>query len=112
MAGMVSTVRRQLVTRRCRVCEWQGEGIEPAEAETDCPWCHAPSRVVRAVALAERRQPLGLSVHAAALGRKGGLKGGRARAAALPAHRRKQIAQLAARARWGRRAKRDGGETA
>jgi hypothetical protein len=112
MAVMVSMVRRQLVTRRCRVCEWQGEGIEAAEAETDCPWCHAPSRVVRAVSLAERRQPLGLGVHAAALGRKGGLKGGRARAAALPAQRRKQIAQLAARARWSRRAKGDGGETA
>ena len=109
---MVSTARRQLVTRRCRVCEWQDEGIELAEAEADCPWCHAPSRVVRAVSLAERRRPLGLSVHAAALGRKGGLKGGRARAAALPAHRRKQIAQLAARARWSRRPKRDGGETA
>jgi hypothetical protein len=109
---MTSMPRRQLVTRRCRVCEWQGEGIESAEAETDCPWCHAPSRVVHTVALAERRRPLGLSVHAAALGKKGGQKGGRARAAALPAHRRKQIAQLAARARWSRRAGGGGGETA
>jgi hypothetical protein len=100
--------RRQLVTRRCRVCEWQGEGIEAADADTDCPWCHAPTRCVRTVALAERRRPLGLSVHAAALGRRGGLKGGRARAAALPAARRRQIAQLAARARWGRRPKREG----
>jgi hypothetical protein len=101
--------RRQLVTRRCRVCEWQGERVETTDEDTDCPWCHAPTRRVNAIALVERRRPLGVSVHAAALGRRGGLKGGRARAAALPALRRRQIAQIAARARWGRRAKRDGG---
>ena len=61
---MVAEARRQLVTRRCRVCEWQGERIEAAGADTDCPWCHAPTRCVRAVALAERRRPLGVSVHA------------------------------------------------
>lgn len=38
---------------------------------------------------------------AAALGRKGGLKGGPARAQALTAKRRKEIAQKAAAARWG-----------
>jgi hypothetical protein len=100
---------RQLVTLRCRVCEWQGERIESADADSDCPWCHAPTRRLRAVALAERRSPIGVSVHAAALGRRGGLKGGRARAAALPAARRRQIAQMAARARWSRRPKREGG---
>jgi hypothetical protein len=108
MDPVTNAARRQLVTRCCRVCEWQGEGIESAGADTDCPWCHAPTRSVRAVALAERRRPLGLSVHAAALGRRGGLKGGRARAAALPAARRRQIAQMAARARWSRRPKREG----
>ena len=100
---------RQLVTRRCRVCEWQGERIETAGADMDCPWCHAPTRCIRTVGLAERRRPLGVSVHAAALGRRGGLKGGRARAAALPAARRRQIAQIAARARWSRRPKREDG---
>jgi hypothetical protein len=44
--------------------------------------------------------------HAVALGRLGGLKGGRAggraRAAALSSHRRKEIAGLGAAARWGR----------
>ena len=106
---MVADARRQLVTRRCRVCEWQGELIEAAGADTDCPWCHAPTRCVRAVALAERRRPVGFSVHAAALGRRGGLKGGLARAAALPAARRRQIAQMAARARWSRKPRREGG---
>jgi hypothetical protein len=33
-------------------------------------------------------------------GRKGGLKGGKARAASLSPHKRKQIAKKAAKARW------------
>jgi hypothetical protein len=37
---------------------------------------------------------------AVALGRLGGLKGGKARAEKLSAERRKQIARLAAKARW------------
>jgi hypothetical protein len=38
---------------------------------------------------------------AVALGRMGGLKGGRARAKKLSDRRRKQIAKKAAKARWG-----------
>jgi hypothetical protein len=41
--------------------------------------------------------------HAAALGRLGGLKGGRARADKLSAKERRAIARKAARARWKRR---------
>lgn len=37
---------------------------------------------------------------AVALGRLGGMKGGKARAASLTAKRRKQIAAAAAKARW------------
>jgi len=37
---------------------------------------------------------------AVALGRKGGLKGGRARAVSLTADQRAEIASVAARARW------------
>lgn len=40
------------------------------------------------------------SLAAAILGRRGGLKGGPARAAKLSARRRKQIARKAARTRW------------
>jgi hypothetical protein len=40
------------------------------------------------------------NIHAVALGRLGGLKGGKARAKSLNAKRRKEIAQKAARARW------------
>ncbi len=39
---------------------------------------------------------------AVALGRLGGLKGGKARAESLTAKKRKEIAQKAAKARWGR----------
>ena len=42
---------------------------------------------------------------AVALGKLGGLKGGKARAMKLSKEQRKQIAQTAARARWSRRAK-------
>ncbi len=38
---------------------------------------------------------------AVALGRKGGLKGGKARAASLSKKRRAEIAKKAAKARWG-----------
>jgi hypothetical protein len=40
--------------------------------------------------------------HAVALGRKGGLKGGVARAANLTPEKRRKIAQAAAQARWGK----------
>lgn len=43
---------------------------------------------------------------AVALGRQGGLKGGKARAAKLSAKRRKAIAKQAAIARWGKRSSR------
>jgi hypothetical protein len=39
---------------------------------------------------------------AVVLGRLGGLKGGKARAAKLSAQKRKEIAQKAAKARWGK----------
>jgi hypothetical protein len=41
--------------------------------------------------------------HAVALGRLGGLKGGKARAKALTPERRSEIAKRAARRRWGKK---------
>jgi hypothetical protein len=85
--------------RHCLVCDWQDEVIEPRGADeigSPCPACHAPTeRVAVLETIAHPPNP-----HAAALGRLGGLKGGPARAAALSAKRRSQIAQRAARARW------------
>jgi hypothetical protein len=49
---------------------------------------------------------LGKNPAAVALGRSGGLKGGKARDAALTPERKREIAQKAARARWAK----DGGE--
>jgi hypothetical protein len=44
----------------------------------------------------------GKNPHAVALGRLGGAKGGKARAESLSARKRKQIAQKAAKTRWGK----------
>lgn len=49
-----------------------------------------------------------LRAAAAALGRRGGLKGGPARARALSARRRREIARKASFARWGRVRKKPG----
>ena len=40
--------------------------------------------------------------HAVALGRLGGLRGGKARAERLPPEKRREIARVAARSRWGK----------
>ena len=44
----------------------------------------------------------GKNPHAVALGRMGGLKGGKARAEKLTAHERSEIAKKAANARWSK----------
>ena len=51
----------------------------------------------------ELRTPDGRNLAAVLLGRRGGLKGGRARANSLSAERRSEIAKLAAAARWSRK---------
>ena len=89
--------------RRCLVCEWEGLQMEPTDTDEigpACPTCGAPTERVAAV----KARPV--NPHAAALGRLGGLKGGRARAAGLSPRRRREIARLAANARWGRKGSR------
>jgi hypothetical protein len=94
----------RLVLRRCRVCEWSGELVEAPGADPDCPWCHGPTAAEAATAVpteaADTGAPGGKNPHAAALGRLGGIKGGRARAQRLSAKRRREIALNAARTRW------------
>lgn len=51
----------------------------------------------------DRPEDSGKDQAAVALGRKGGLKGGRARADSLTPAQRKKIAQAAAKKRWARR---------
>jgi hypothetical protein len=92
---------RRFVTRTCVVCEWSGAAVEEARVEGgDCPWCHAPARIVREEWLVDAAE---LRTQAAAFGRLGGLKGGRARAERLSPNRRSEIARKAAHARWRRR---------
>ena len=87
--------------RRCLVCDFL-EDVRESESTyaigPPCSRCHAPSE--RVAILARHAAPS--NPHAAALGRLGGLRGGPARAAALSARRRRDIARAAARARWDR----------
>jgi hypothetical protein len=91
---------RRLVARACVICEWKGASVEVGPAPTECPWCHAPTRVEREDWLFDAAE---LRAQAAAFGRMGGLQGGRLRAERLTPRRRREIARKAARARWTRR---------
>jgi hypothetical protein len=93
----------QLVRRNCEVCEWEALLIEPAGASTLCLWCRAPTRATVIIEQVEglSAEP-GKNPYAAALGRRGGLKGGHARAAALTSKQRQDIARKAANTRWGK----------
>jgi hypothetical protein len=89
------------VNRRCLVCDWTEARTEPEDTDLigpPCTHCQAPTE--RIDVLHRRAVPYEPNPHAAALGRLGGLKGGPARAAALSARRRREIAKAAARARW------------
>lgn len=87
------------------LCEWEGEQVEFSDEDPDCPWCHAPTEALEVLpilgAATLRDVPEAKNPFAAALGRLGAKKGGEARARALSARRRREIAQKAARARWG-----------
>lgn len=63
----------------------------------------ADSGAGRIASKAKDDRPTDKDPAAVALGRKGGLKGGKARAAKLTKAQRKAIAQKAAKARWGKR---------
>jgi hypothetical protein len=89
------------VERRCLVCDLVDVVVEPADTDAigpECRSCHAPTE--RTQVLSRRKAPRERNPHAAALGRLGGLKGGRARAEALTPRRRRDIARQAAHARW------------
>ncbi len=58
--------------------------------------------VEKATSLSAPRTADGKNAYAVALGRAGGLKGGRARADKLSSERRVEIAKKAAQARWGK----------
>jgi hypothetical protein len=95
--------RIKLVRRRCQACKWTSVVAEPLDADPPCPWCHGSTAITEVLqeALAiVPSAPGGKNPYAAALGRLGGIKGGRARAERLSKKRRTEIARKAARARW------------
>lgn len=63
------------------------------------------AKLIADIATGEKEDRLvtddGRDLAAVIMGRRGGLKGGVARAASLSAERRKEIAEMAAKARWG-----------
>lgn len=64
------------------------------------------AKLIVDVATGQREDPVltsdGKDAAAVALGRRGGLKGGKARSEALTPERRREIARVAAATRWGR----------
>jgi hypothetical protein len=60
-------------------------------------------RAAEIARLSTEGPPKAVSDYLAEIGRKGGLKGGKARAQALPANKRKAIAQKAAAVRWSKK---------
>jgi hypothetical protein len=60
-------------------------------------------RAAEIVRLSTEEASNGITEYLAAIGRKGGLKGGKARAERLPASKRKAIAKKAAKARWSKK---------
>ena len=74
------------------------EPADTPEIGVDCPECKAPTERTRIV----RVRPRQSNPHAVALGRRGGARGGPARAAKLSAQRRREIARAGAFARWSR----------
>ena len=91
------------VRRQCLVCDVEEEREEPEDTDEigpPCSSCHAPTE--RVAVIRRRTVPVAFNAHAAELGRLGGLRGGPARAKALSPARRREIARLAARKRWGK----------
>jgi hypothetical protein len=102
--AIATATAARLELRRCVVCEWEGEVVKIAGADPDCPWCHGPTAALSGEELESANDHSNAkNPHAAALGRLGGLKGGRARAQMLSAKRRREIASKAAKARWAKR---------
>ena len=98
----------QVVRRKCTICDWEAQLVERGAGEDPlCPWCYGPTERASVIGLVvpEHLRPGQKNPYAASLGRLGGLKGGPARAEKLSAKQRREIAQKAARARWGNKKK-------
>ena len=106
--GALSMDGVQVVRRKCTICDWEAQLVERGAGEDPlCPWCYGPTERASIIGLVvpEHLRPGQKNPYAASLGRLGGLKGGPARAEKLSAKQRREIAQKAARARWGNKKK-------
>jgi hypothetical protein len=77
--------------------------VQEATAEED----EEPVAAAAAASAEEEYEEPEKNPHAVALGRLGGLRGGKARAAKLTAEQRREIARKAAEARWKKREDKD-----
>jgi len=102
-AGLESV---QVVRRHCTVCDWEAQLVERGAGEDPlCPWCYGPTERTAIVGVVIPETAGAKDSIAAELGRRGGLKGGPARALKLSARRRREIAARAAKVRWARKKK-------
>ena len=81
--------------KRSSMKKWPGEANQLAKAIVDEAVGDAPEEEVEETPADDGKNPA-----AVALGRLGGQKGGKARAAKLTKEQRSEIARKAARARW------------
>jgi hypothetical protein len=96
----------QVVRRRCTICDWEAQLVERGAGEDPlCPWCYGATERTEIVGLVIPEKRGEKDTLAATLGRRGGLKGGPARAQKLSARRRREIASKAAKARWAKKKK-------
>jgi hypothetical protein len=104
--GQAGAEAVHVVRRRCTVCDWEAQLVERGSGDDPlCPWCYGATERTSVVGVVIPETAGAKDSIAAALGRRGGLKGGPARAQKLSAKRRHEIAARAAKARWGQKKK-------
>jgi hypothetical protein len=100
-------IRNRTLPIRSSIAKMAIESISQHMSESKRPRPRDPNQLAKLmmdIATGEKVDPLvtddGRDLAAVLLGRKGGLKGGKARAKALSPERRAEIARAAAQARW------------
>jgi hypothetical protein len=83
-----------------------GKGKRPRDPNQLAKWIVEQS-TAEAKPIAPGPEPFSLSAYMAAMGRKGGMVGGKRRLVTMTPDARRAAAATAAQARWGKKAKRD-----
>lgn len=103
----MADIATQVTVTRCPICE--GSGVVGNEREVLAKIVEAFNKHGGAMSVDEVIEQLQRTDAARLIGRLGGMKGGRARAAKLSPERRSEIARVAASARWSRKSSKQGG---